>query len=224
MEAQPKPNFASNLSKDFEFLRRYDWPPNPAPSDNGKPSKSPVPWENPDMSDENESNLVQRREDKRTLEKMRRKLATSGTVVKKSDQSRLGQPGKPGKRIWPIAIGAAALLIALNFGLSNQDAILRAVGAKTESSNKLAPPPGLSLDEQARFWAYAVYDLPKLRARFKVPKGVLIDKNSARTQLDILLAENLGNEVRNEVFVMQQNAPARKPGAKPAKSINAKGK
>lgn len=178
-------------------------------------------WENPAMTDDNESNLVQRREDKRTLEKMRRKLATSGTVVKKSDQPRLGQPGKPGPRIWPFAIGAAVLLIALNFGLSNQDSIKKAVGVKTESSNRLAPPPGLSLDDQVRFWAYAVYDIPKLRARFTVSKGAVIDKKAARTQLESLLAENLGNEVRNEVFAMQQNEPVPKPGPKPVKSRKA---
>lgn len=177
------------------------------------------------MADDNESNLIQRREDRRTLEKMRRKLATSGTVVKKSDQPRLGQPGKPGMRIWPFAIGAAALLIALNFGLSNQDSITKSLGVKTESANQLAPPPGLTLDDQVRFWAYAVYDIPKLRARFTVPKGAVIDKKSARTQLDNLLAENLGNEVRNEVFAMQQKeSPPPKPSPKPAKSRKANGK
>jgi hypothetical protein len=182
-------------------------------------------WENPYMSEENESNLVQRREDRRTLEKMRRKLATSGTVGKKSDQPRQGQPVKRGgMRIWPFAIGAAGLLIALNFGLSQQDAILKTMGVETESKNQLKPPPGLSLDEQVRFWAYAVYDIPKLRARFTVPKGAVIDKKYARTQLDNLLAENLGNEVRNEVFVMQQSDPAPKPKPKPAKSKKANGK
>ena len=193
----------------------------PPPLIMGNEQNPPFFWENPNMSDENESNLVQRREDKRTLEKMRRKLATSGTVVKKSDQPRQGLPRKPGKRIWPFAIGAAGLLIALNFGLSNQDAVLKALGAKTEALNQLKPPPGLSLDDQVRFWAYAVYDIPKLRARFSVPRGAAIDKNSARTQLENLLAENLGNEVRNEVFVMQQNEPASKPGPKPAKSRKA---
>jgi hypothetical protein len=189
-----------------------DWRAASALPDNGKTKKSPVPWENPDMSEENESNLVQRREDRRTLEKMRRKLATSGTVGKKSDPPRQGQPRKRGMRIWPFAIGAIGLLIALNFGLSQQDAILKAIGVETESKNKLTPPAGLSMDDQVRFWAYAIYDIPKLRARFTVPKGVSIDTKSARTQLENLLAENLGNEVRNEVFLMQQKEPA--PGSR----------
>lgn len=177
------------------------------------------------MSDDNESNLVQRREDRRTLEKMRRKLATSGTVGKKSDLPRQAQPGnKRGMRIWPFAMVAAGLLIALNFGLSQQDAILKALGIQTESQNQPKPPPGLSLDEQSRFWAYAIYDIPKLRARFSVPRGVAIDKKFARTQLEILLAGNLGNEVRNEVFVMQQKDPVPKAKPKPAKSKKANGK
>lgn len=169
------------------------------------------------MSDENESNLVQRREDRRTLAKMRSKLATSGTVGKKSDLPRQVQPGKGGMRIWPFAIGAAGLLIALNVGLSQQDAILKAIGVEAPSPNKLAPPPGLSLDDQARFWAYAAYDIPKLRARFTMPRGVAIDTRLALTQLENLLAENLGNEVRNEIFAMQQKEPAPKPHPKPAR-------
>lgn len=176
------------------------------------------------MSEENESNLVQRREDRRTLEKMRRKLATSGTVGKKTDLPRQGQPGKRGMRIWPFAIVAGGLLMALNFGLSNQDTLLKALGVETESPNQPKPPPGLSLDEQTRFWAYAIYDIPKLRARFSIPRGAVIDRKFARTQLEILLAGNLGNEVRNEVFVMQQKEPAPKANPKPVKSKKANGK
>ena len=201
-----------------------DWRAASALPDNGTRTKSPVLWENPDMSDENESNLVQRREDRRTLQKMRSKLATSGTVGKKIEPARTIQPGKRGMRIWPFAIGAAGLLIALNFGLSNQEALLKAVGVEAETRNQPKPPPGLAPDDQARFWAYAIYDLPKLRARFSVPRGAVLDKKSARTQLEILLAGNLGNEVRNEIFVMQQNEPAAKPVPKPAKSRKANGK
>lgn len=179
------------------------------------------------MSDENESNLVQRREDRRTLEKMRRKLATSGTVGKMSEQPRQNlqaKQGKRGMRIWPFAIGAAGVLIALNFGLSNQDTLLKALGIESESKNQPKAPPGLSLDEQTRFWAYAIYDIPKLRARFSVPRGAAIDKKFARTQLENLLADNLGNEVRNEVFVMQQKDIVPKANPKPVRSKKANGK
>jgi hypothetical protein len=158
------------------------------------------------MADENESNLVQRREDRRTLEKMRRKLATSGTVASKADMSRHAGP-KRSLRIWPFAVAASIFLIALNFGLrTHQGKIIQAMGA-TAASNQLKPPAGLSLDEQVRFWAYAIYDIPKLKARFPIPKGTVIDNKAARLKLEGLLAENLGNEVRNEVFVLQQKDP-----------------
>lgn len=176
------------------------------------------------MSDANESNLVQRREDRRTLEKMRRKLATSGTVGKKSEPARPIQSGKRGMRIWPFAIGAAGLLIALNLGLSQQETILKAIGIESEPKNRLAPPAGLSMDDQARFWALAAYDVPKLRKSFTVPKGVPIEIKYARTQLENLLAENLGQEVRNEIALLQRKAPASKPRPKTAKSRKANGR
>src|SRR5689334_6138632 len=103
---------------------------------------------------QNESNLMQRREDRRTLEKMRRKLATSGTVSKKSDLPRQAhQVKKPGFRLWPFAIGAALLLIAINFGLGTKQ-VQNVLGANAPIANALTPPAGLTLDEQARFWAY----------------------------------------------------------------------
>ncbi|GEM_PF-2265704 len=157
---------------------------------------------------QNESNLVQRREDKRTLEKMRRKLATSGKVSSKADLPKIA--GKKNTlRIWPFAAGAALLLIALNFGLrTQQNHIIKALGVETVASNALTPPSGLTMDEQARFWTYAIYDIPKLKIRFQIPKGVVIDNKGARKRLEILLAENLGTEVRNEIFVYQQQDPA----------------
>jgi hypothetical protein len=167
---------------------------------------------------QNESNLVQRREDRRTLEKMRRKLATSGTVSKKSNLPH--QAKKPGLRIWPFAVAAAVLLIALNFGLSTQEnKILKAMGVSVPGQNTLTPPPGLSLDEKVRFWAYAVYDVPKLRARFAIPKGTKVDSKAARKELEQMLAEDLGAEVRNEIFILQQKDPQPKIPAQKPKAI-----
>jgi hypothetical protein len=174
----------------------------------------------PEMIDEsqNESNLMQRREDRRTLEKMRRKLATSGTMSKKGDLPHHGK--KRSLRIWPFAVGAALLLIALNFGLGTKQA-QKALGANAPAANALKLPPDLALDEQARFWAYAVYDVPKLRIRFRIPKGIVVDNKAARIQLEQILAENLGPEIRNEIFVFQQKEP---PPKAPAKSKSAKAK
>lgn len=165
---------------------------------------------------QNESNLMQRREDRRTLEKMRRKLATSGTMSKKGDlPHQAHQMKKRGLRIWPFAAGAALLLLAINFGLGSKD-VRNALGANAPAANALTLPGGLALDEQARFWAYAVYDVPKLKTRFRIRKGIVIDSKAARKQLEQILAENLGPEVRNEIFVFQQKDPVPKaPAAKP---------
>jgi hypothetical protein len=169
---------------------------------------------------QNESNLMQRREDRRTLEKMRRKLATSGTMSKKGDLPHHGK--KRSLRIWPFAVGAALLLIALNFGLGTKQ-VQKALGTKAPAANALTPPPNLTLDEQARFWAYAVYDVPKLKTRFRIAKGIVVDSKAARMQLEQILAENLGPEVRNEIFVFQQKEPPpKKPAAKSKSAAKAK--
>jgi hypothetical protein len=94
-------------------------------------------------------------------------------------------------------------------------------------ASRLEPPPGLSLDEQTRFWCYAAYDYPKLKSRYKLPKGVVIDAAAARNNLERLLAEDIGNAVRNEVFAYQQARPgpgAAKPVAKARPDPAAKGR
>lgn len=164
----------------------------------------------------NESNLVQRREDRRTLEKMRRKLATSGSVGSKMDTSMAQRP-KRNIRIWPFVVALGVALAGMNFALhTQQDKILMAMGADAKGSVKLEPPPGLSLDEQVRFWCYAVYDFEKMKSHFKLPKGVVLDKIVARQNMDRMLAEDLGPEVRNEIFAYQQAHPDPKPLAKSA--------
>ncbi|MDB5048298.1 MAG: hypothetical protein JWO30_1369 [Fibrobacteres bacterium] len=166
------------------------------------------------MADENENNLVQRaREDRRTLEKMRRKLATSGHMGK-NDVAKL-KSAKRGIRIWPIAAAAAVLLIGLNFALRGpDDHAIAAIAGKNGHKAPLAPPATANLDEQARFWAYAIYDIAKLKSHFTIPKGSVIDPAAARQNLERLLAENLGNEVRKEIFTFQQNAPQAPEGKK----------
>jgi hypothetical protein len=178
------------------------------------------------LDPQNESNLVQRpREDKRTLEKMRSKLATSGkTGGKRSAKPELRrtQP-KKSIRIWPWIIGAAVILAGLNFTLhTQQDRIMSAMGVK-QTAGPLTVPPGLKPDDQARFWAYAAYDVAKLRATFTIPKGAILDQALARRNLERLLAEDLGTSVRNEIFALQQAAApaaaaqpqAKTPPAKP---------
>lgn len=169
------------------------------------------------MSVDNEygSDLVERsREDFRKLQKMRSKLVTSGQTNLK-----LQAPPKSGKstiRIWPLVVAAILALAGLNYALfAHSDQVLKAMGADKGVSAKLALPPGLSLDDQARFWAYSVYDVNKLRGEFKVPKGVAVNLKECRLKLDLILAENLGPEVRAEINAYQVAHPDPIPAATP---------
>ncbi|MBW8888018.1 MAG: hypothetical protein JF616_09705 [Fibrobacteres bacterium] len=173
------------------------------------------------MADEisNGTNLVPPRSDRRTLAKMRSKLASSGQRGKRPEMTHFVGP-KRQIRIWPFVIGLALALAGMEFAMyTRQDSGTDASAGRSNSSARLAPPPGLSLDEQARFWCYAVYDYPKLKSRFKPPRGSVFDMKEARANLERVLAEDLGNSVRNEIFVYQQAHPDRsvvKSSSKPS--------
>jgi hypothetical protein len=161
------------------------------------------------MSDDlsNETFLVQQRENRRTLARMRSKLATSGQVGRKMDVSAQARQKKP-VRVWPFVIALAVVLAVMDLVLhTQQEKIAGAMSGDLKSSVRMQAPPGLSLDEQARFWCYATYDFDKLKGRYKMPKGVVFDKKEARANLDRILAEDLGAEVRNEIFAYQQAHP-----------------
>ena len=170
------------------------------------------------MSDDltNENNLVQRREDRRTLAKMRSKLATSGQVSAKLDVA-LPKQRQRSIKIWPFVVGLGAVLFIANVALKSQQKQTAAskMVANGKTSVTLEPPPGLSLDEQSRFWCYATYDFDKLKKSFPVPKGLVLNKVEARKNLDRLLAEDLGAQVRNEIFAYQQAHPDPVVVAKP---------
>jgi hypothetical protein len=141
---------------------------------------------------------------------MRSKLATSGQSVKKEPiKQKAAGSSKPKTRIVPMAIAAIVLALGLGFAL-------RPSGPDTSAMvrSSFEPPAGTSVDDQARFWAYILYDMGKLKTRFQVPTGIVINKTAARKNLDILLSGNLGAAVRNEITALQQNAPeARKAPA-----------
>ena len=161
------------------------------------------------MADEisNGTNLVPPRGDRRTLAKMRGKLATSSHRGKKPDSTRPVGP-KRQMRIWPFIIGLGLALAGMEFAMhAREDTGAGTTAGGLHATAHIAPPPGLSLDEQARFWCYAAYDYPKLKSRFKPPKGSICIPAEARANLERLLAEDLGNAVRNEIFVYQQAHP-----------------
>jgi hypothetical protein len=164
------------------------------------------------MSDDNDVDLVQRREDRRTLAKMRSKLATSGQSIKKEPVKQKSAAAKKSRsRIVPIAIGALVLALGLGFALRSQSG----ADAHAMVRTSFEPPAGASLDDQARFWAYILYDMAKLKARFGVPSGIVINKTAARKNLEILLSGNLGTDVRNEIAALQRKSADSDKGPNP---------
>ena len=159
------------------------------------------------------SHLVPPSVNRRALAKMRGKLAASGQSGRKLEMAKPARARRPA-RIWPFVIALGLALAGMDLALHTQhDRIAAAMSGGAGGSPRLEPPPGLALDEQARFWCYAAYDFPRLKARFKLPKAVVNDKQEARANLERLLAENLGDEVRREVFAYQHAGPA--PAAVP---------
>lgn len=154
----------------------------------------------------NGSHLVPQRLDRRAMAKMRNKLSVAGREDKQIDPPRLARP-KRSVRIWPFVIALGLALGGMTLAMRVQQGDLPGFGAKGATrfnkAPRLEPPHGLSLDEQTRFWCYAVYDYPRLKSRFKLPKGAYADKQTARANLDRLLSEEIGAAVRNEVFVYQ---------------------
>ncbi|HKP96571.1 MAG TPA: hypothetical protein VJ385_12505 [Fibrobacteria bacterium] len=158
---------------------------------------------------QNEFNLGPRMPRERpTLEQMRRRLASApAEPPPKPESPRKLRARRNKRRTLALMVALAALLVGLNFlARSQKDAILEAVGVRTLSA-PLASPPGLSLDDRARFWAYAAFDQGKLRERFKVPASAFIDRVDARHHLEDLLTRELGAQARAEVLALRNPSP-----------------
>jgi hypothetical protein len=140
-----------------------------------------------------------------TLDQMRKKLASGSSAPAPSVT---GNPAsrKRRSRSVPWMIAVAAVLVAANvLGLSRKDAILEIVGVQN-LSEPVSPPPGLSLDERARFWAYAAYDQAGLRARYKLPPAAFLDPEDARHHVEDLLTQGLDAKVREGILALRARA------------------
>lgn len=87
---------------------------------------------------------------------------------------------------------------------SHREEVLEAVGIRTFTS-PLAPPAGLSLDDRARFWAYAAFDAQGLRERFHIPSSALIDPVDAQHHLEDILDQEVGPTARAEALALRQS-------------------
>ncbi|MDB5048293.1 MAG: hypothetical protein JWO30_1364 [Fibrobacteres bacterium] len=152
---------------------------------------------------QNEFNLAQRPPRERpTLEQMRSRLASA------PPEAKVKLPKRKSRRPSGKSLAAMALFVAVLVGMnllvrSHKDIILETIGIQTFAT-PLAPPDGLSLDDRARFWAYAAFDNRKLRERFHVLATAFIDPADARHHVEDVLTLELGAETRAEILALKQ--------------------
>lgn len=116
------------------------------------------------------------------LNKMREKLAGNPGVVAEREQWK-----RKARRQWLVSMGwrggLAALLIAANVLLFEQkDVLLSKLGYQGVPSLP-APKAALSVDDQALYWTYALYDYRKFKERFGVNGYFAVNQPDARKRL-----------------------------------------
>jgi hypothetical protein len=120
------------------------------------------------------------------LEKMRGKLAGASQFHTENVERRRVSARKS-LLGWGWRIGVFAVLAIGNIlWLSNRPQG-KAVAAAKHAPRLETPSAKLTANEQALYWAYALYDFDQLRAKFGAPKGVVIDSRLAFANLQELL-------------------------------------
>jgi hypothetical protein len=132
-----------------------------------------------------------------TLERMRGKLAGQSQDILLRERKRISaRRGKAFGWAWRIALCAAFL----GANASLIDFKREAPAAKAA---KRAPaverPKGLSANEEALYWTYALYDFDRLRSRFGAPGNAVVDARVAKSRLAELLPK-ADRETRNAIL------------------------
>lgn len=121
------------------------------------------------------------------LERMRGKLAgRSRDAADRSEGAR--KRARKGALAWGWRLGLAALFLAANaFVVTGFKDDIRQAAAKARKAPEVRHPKSLAPNEQALYWAYALYDFDKLKQRFGAPDHAVVDAAEARRQLALLL-------------------------------------
>lgn len=121
------------------------------------------------------------------LERMRGKLA--GRSPEAADPA--GGRRKGARRsapAWGWRLGLAALFLAANaFLVTGFEDDIRQAAGKAKQAPEVRNPKSLAVNEQALYWAYALYDFDKLKQRFGAPAHAVVDAAEAKRQLARLL-------------------------------------
>ena len=120
------------------------------------------------------------------LEKMRGKLAgTSVAHLEAAEKRRVKARKTAMDWTWRIALAAAIVLGNIVYMASRPDAPAKAPEKK--AAKLAAPKAALSVNEQALYWAYALYDFDQLKSRYGVSPYAIVDGGIARARLEELL-------------------------------------
>jgi hypothetical protein len=121
------------------------------------------------------------------LEKMRNKLASKPSTAQVQTERKREQR-RGAATTWTIRALVLLALAAVNYlFLGNGDLI--ASKLRKPAVPRLPAPAAASADEKALYYAYALYDYPKLEQQFKIKGFFAVDQADARRKLEALLPE-----------------------------------
>jgi hypothetical protein len=131
--------------------------------------------------------LVQQNDAQRALvAKMRNKLAGGSEIGFYMDQAKRRAVQKTAYG-WGTKIGIAAIVILANLTYLGYREENGPKAAAKRAQTLPAPKANLSKEDQALYWAYALYDYDRLRSRFGVPATTVVNAGLALARLNELL-------------------------------------
>lgn len=137
------------------------------------------------------------------IERMRGKLAGQSADLAARDQIRRKAVLKR-RFAWGWRTGLAVLFLAANAILVvKYRPELSSAARPARQAPALSPPATLSLDEQALYWTYALYDFDRLVAKFGAPPKAVVSAGDAKANLERLLPR-VGSRTR---FAIEQYRP-----------------
>ncbi len=121
------------------------------------------------------------------LERMRSKLAGQSADLLVQEESRRKVVLK-NRFAWSWRTGLAALFLAANAVLvmkyaPEADSAMKAI----RKAPSLSPSKSLSVDDQALYWTYALYDYGRLVKQFGAPAKAVVSAQEAKAKLAQLL-------------------------------------
>ncbi|MEO7425476.1 MAG: hypothetical protein ABI036_09835 [Fibrobacteria bacterium] len=166
--------------------------------------KQPEHSRNPGMS------LIQANDGRQVmLEKMRGKLA--GTSQFQAEfQERRRVSARKSALGWGWKLGLFAIIAAGNIYWLSSHTQVKAAAVRPHAATLQPPSAQLSVDDQALYWTYAIYDFHKLTAKFGVAKDVVINSRQAETNLrDLFPKVNPYTRFEIERYIPVSKRPVR---------------